>query len=243
MIDIIVAGREPGGQEEEHLSVSAVCLAVRRARQILVQTWGPRSPGSFLQVRRFISTLYLYLYSLYFAPEWPGRCSRSPSWPTRTLSTGGRSLTSTGSSRTSWTRFVTMRIEYDGWSLCFCDNIIIYCCNKEVICLRENSLKNINTTASGDSAKIQHSRHIRHANKHQFHLCQSDAGECWSLIRDRISYFWFISPKMSCPHKHCRMWREGTPLRQRGRPRIFMPVTSVLVSSYLYLYHQDYITL
>ena len=103
-----VAGREPGGQEEEHLSVSAVCLAVRRARQILVQTWGPRSPGSFLQVRRFISTLYLYLYSIYFAPEWPGRCSRSPSWPTRTLSTGGRSLTSTGSSRTSWTRFVKM---------------------------------------------------------------------------------------------------------------------------------------
>ena len=134
------------------------------------------------------------------------------------------------------------RIEYDGWSLCFRD-IIIYCCNKEVICLRENSLNNINTTASGNSAKIQHSRHIRHANKHQFHLCQSDAGECWSLIRDRISYFWFISPKMSCPHKHCRMWREGTPLRQRGRPRIFMPVTSVLVSSYLYLYHQDYITL
>ena len=56
----------------------------------------------------YIYSVSIYLYSLYFAPEWPGRCSRSPSWPTRTRSTGGRSSTSTGSSRTSWTRFVKM---------------------------------------------------------------------------------------------------------------------------------------
>ena len=170
-----------------------ICLFLRSASQYGVPDKYLFKPEDLAVQAHFYKwgvwyILYLFpyifcIYFIYFAPEWPGRCSRLPSWPTRTLSTGGRSLTSTGSLRTSWTRFVKMeewRIEYDGWSLCFRD-IIIYCCNKEVICLRENSLKNINTTASGDSAKIQHSRHIRHANKHQFHLCQSDAGECWSL--------------------------------------------------------------